>query len=340
MRIILLLFSFFPFIVYAQMTFEGISCWGDSKTQGNQEPGISYPSILQDLLTENHYDITVYNFGAHGEKSTEIMQRQGARELIVQPFTIPESFGQEVKISINSRLRVPEAGCNPCVINGIEGAIRHDWNDANQKTFYFSRFTDGDAVVVDKPTRVITNAMQQHRNDILIMDIGYNGGFSSVGDWINQYKEMVDYSECKEYIVIGRASHYYVTSTTTEEAFSEAFGDRYISLSQYYVDHGLEDAGITPTPTDLNDIKAGRPPQSLFLDDHHENAYGYAIKAKLVYQKLLELGFLTPHTSISTIDNDNCGQKTGIYTLQGQKIKTISRSGIYIVNGKKIYIKK
>ncbi len=340
MRKILLILSFLPFTVYSQMTFEGISCWGDSKTQGNQEPGVSYPSMLQNLLEENHYDITVYNFGANGEKSTEIMQRQGARELIVQPFTIPESSGTEVKIAINSHLRVPEAGCNPCVINGVEGAIRHDWRDSSQKTFYFSRFTDGYAVVVDKPTRIITDAMLHHRNDILIMDIGYNGGFSSVSDWINQYKEMVDYSDSKEYVVIGRASHYYVTSTTTEDAFSEAFGNRYISLSQYYVEHGLEDAGITPTPNDLNDILSGRPPQSLFLDDHHENAYGYAIKAKLVYQKLLELGLLPPPTSISTIDNDNDEQKTGIYTLQGQKIKAISSSGIYIVNGKKIYIKK
>ena len=172
------------------------------------------------------------------------------------------------------------------------------------------------------------------------MDIGYNGGFSSVSNWISQYREMVDYSDCKEYIVIGRASHYYVTSITTEEAFSKAFGNRYISLSQYYVEHGLEDAGITPTPNDLDDIQAGRPPQSLFLDDHHENAYGYVIKAKLVYQKLLELGLLSPPANISTIHNDSYEKKTGIYTLQGQKIKTISSSGIYIVDGKKIYIKK
>lgn len=340
MRIVFVFLCLISIRAFAQHPFEGISCWGDSKTQGGQEPGISYPSILQNLLEENNYDIPVYNFGAHGEKSTEIMQRQGARELVVQPFTIPASAKEEVKISINSRLRVPEAGCNPCLISGVEGNIRHDWDDTSQKTFYFQRLTDGTAQRVDKATVVITDAMRNHRNDVLVMDIGYNGGFSGVQDWINQYKEMVDYSECKEFIVIGRVSHRYATSVSTESKFIEAFGNRYISLSDYYVNHGLDDAGIMPTNEDLSNISSGVPPISLFLDLDHENAYGYAIKAKLVYEKLLELGILSQWSSISTVNKDSEIPHTGIYTLQGQKIERISRSGIYIINGKKRYIKK
>lgn len=325
---------------FAQSSFEGISCWGDSKTQGGQESGISYPSILQGLLEENNYNIPVYNFGAHGERSTEIMQRQGARELVVQPFVIPASAQEEVKISINSRLRVPEAGCNPCLICGVEGNIRHDWDDSTQKTFYFQRLADGNSQRVEKATAVITDAMRNHRNDVLVMDIGYNGGFSGVQDWINQYKEMIDYSECKEYIVIGRASHRYATSVSMEKAFTQAFGNRYISLSRYYVEHGLEDAGITPTAEDINNISVGVPPMSLFLDIDHENAYGYTIKAKLVYEKLLELGILSQWSAIAKLKSNSETPHTGIYTLQGQKLDRISRSGIYIINGKKRYVKR
>ena len=95
----------------AQPHFDGIACWGDSKTEGGQESGMSYPGILQELLQQEGYQIEVFNFGANGERTTEIMQRQGSYPFMVQPFTIPASAAKEVKIAINSRLRVPEAGC-------------------------------------------------------------------------------------------------------------------------------------------------------------------------------------------------------------------------------------
>lgn len=133
-----------PVVVNAQTNAVAIACWGDSKTQGEQEgEGMSYPAFLQELLEAHGYTYVVNNFGAHGERSTEIMQRQGSRPLTVQPFTIPASAQEEVKIVINSRLRVPEAGCNPCLIDGVEGTIRHDWTDSSQKTFYFRRLQSG-----------------------------------------------------------------------------------------------------------------------------------------------------------------------------------------------------
>ena len=329
----------YSFGLSAQKNFDGISCWGDSKTQGGQESkDISYPSILQTLLDSAGYTIPVYNFGAHGEKSTEIMQRQGALSLIIQPFTIPASAKEETKVSINSRLRVPEAGCNPCFVADIEGYLRHDWTDNNQQTFYFHRSKDGIAVNIEKPTRIITDAMLYHRNDVLVMDIGYNGGYSSVQDWIDQYKKMVDFSNCKEFIVIGRASHHYTTDTYIEKAFNEAFGDRYISLSNYYVEHGLIDAGIEATTKDLVDIATQRPPSSLFYDEHHENNAGYAIKAKLVFNKLKELGIITSSPA-SIIEVRTTNPPHGIYSLQGKKISKINKSGIYIIDGEKRYIK-
>ena len=278
--------------IHAQSSITGIACWGDSKTQGKQESNISYPSILQSLLDSAGVEIVVNNFGAHGEKSTEIMQRQGSFALIVQPFTIPASADKEVKISINSRLRVPEAGCNPCQIDGIEGNIRHDWTDKSQRTFYFKRSYDGTQKEITEPTAIVTNAMLNHRNEILILDIGYNGGFSSVDNYIEQYQKMIDYSECKYFIIIGRASHHYGPSTQMESAFASYFGNHYINLRDYYVTHGLDDVSLTPTETDKQDIARGIPPASLFFDEHHENVYGYTIKANIVFQKLQELGYL------------------------------------------------
>lgn len=44
-------------------------------------------------------------------------------------------------------------------------------------------------------------------------------------------------------------------------------------------------------------------------------------------------------TAIDEIDN-NTSKPTEIYTLNGVKVKEITQSGIYIVNGKKTYVKK
>lgn len=321
----------------AQPHFDGIACWGDSKTEGGQESGISYPGILQELLQQEGYQIEVFNFGANGERTTEIMQRQGSYPFMVQPFTIPASAAKEVKIAINSRLRVPEAGCNPCYIAGVEGSIRHDWSDPSQTTFYFQRKRDGLEVFVSEPTQIETDAMRNHRNDLMVLDIGYNGGFAGIDNWIEQLFQMIAYSECKDYIVIGRASHYYTESSNLEQKFTRAFENRYINLCKYYIDEGLQKAGIEPTAGDLADIAARCPPRSLFLDEHHENHFGYAIKAQLVFDKLKELGYISPVASIN-IQEAHPSSST-IYNLQGQKIGRVTKSGIYIVNGKKFFIK-
>jgi lysophospholipase L1-like esterase len=333
--------SFFAFLAllycHAQSQFDGIVCWGDSKTEGGQEPGISYPGILQELLQQEGYQIKVFNFGANGERTTEIMQRQGSYPFIVQPFTIPASASKEVKIAINSRLRVPEAGCNPCYIAGVEGCIRHDWSDQSQTTFYFQRKRDGKEILVSEPAQIETDAMRNHRNDLMILDIGYNGGFIGIDNWVEQHFQMIDYSDCKNYIVMGRASHYYTESPDLEQKFAQAFGNRYINLCKYYIEEGLQKAEIEPTAGDLADISARRPPRSLFLDEHHENHFGYAIKAYLVFEKLKELGYISPVASIN-IQETHPSPGT-IYNLQGQKIDRVTKSGIYIINGKKIFIK-
>ena len=63
-------------------------------------------------------------------------------------------------------------------------------------------------------------------------------------------------------------------------------------LSQYLVEYGLQDAGITPTAQDLIDISNGVVPSSLRADAVHFTADGYTILAQQVYNKLEQLGWL------------------------------------------------
>lgn len=52
----------------------------------------------------------------------------------------------------------------------------------------------------------------------------------------------------------------------------------------------------------------------------------------------IDYDYEEPTTAINEIDN-NTSEPTEIYTLNGIKVKEITQSGIYIVNGKKEYIK-
>lgn len=52
----------------------------------------------------------------------------------------------------------------------------------------------------------------------------------------------------------------------------------------------------------------------------------------------IDYNYEEPTTAINEIDN-NTSEPTEIYTLNGIKVKEITQSGIYIVNGKKEYIK-
>jgi hypothetical protein len=53
----------------------------------------------------------------------------------------------------------------------------------------------------------------------------------------------------------------------------------------------------------------------------------------------IDYDYEEPTTAIDEIDN-NTSKPTEIYTLNGVKVKEITQSGIYIVNGKKTFVKK
>jgi hypothetical protein len=273
-----------------------ISCWGDSKTAGNQDgTGVTYPKVLQDLLTANGYSYTVNNMGVGGEYTTGIAGRQGGLPLTVQPFTIPAGT-TPVQVTISSTGRIAQqgvAGLNPVIINGVEGTLSYDWTNLYNT---FTRSVAGSSVSVTRPSQVITKAMRSNRNDILIIDMGTNGGFGTVDEWIKQIRCMVDYAQCKEFIVIGRNienENPVFKNSVIEPEFKKAFGNRYINLREYEVAYGLQDVGITPTTADNTAIASGQVPPSLLFDAVHENQYGYTIKGQQAFKKLQELQIIT-----------------------------------------------
>jgi len=252
----------------------------------------------------------VINCGVGGENTIDIASRQGGLPNIVKPFTIPANTSKvEVKLtniyggSTGILLQggsaldpttgqyVMTAQINPCSINGVEGTLTYE----NGK-YYFSRFENGESVIVSRPTTLITYAMKSMRDNINIIWLGTNGGFSTSAELIEYIEAMIDYMTPinKKYIVFG-IHHLVSTVTETFETIEKNmtlhFGRHYINQRKYMIEYGLSDAGITPTVEDTTAISQGKIPPSLLYDDAHYNDKGYNIIANLAAERGKELGY-------------------------------------------------
>ena len=288
---------------------ETVNCWGDSLTRGvgvGSSYSKAFPYVLYGLLDGRE----VINCGVGGENTINIASRQGGLPNIVKPFTIPSNASKvEVKLtniyggSTGILLQggsaldpttgkyVMTAQINPCSINGVEGTLTYE----NGK-YYFSRSENGESVIVSRPTPLITYAMKSMRDNINIIWIGTNGGFTTSAELIECVEAMIDYMSPinKKYIVIG--IHHLVSTVaemfeTIEKNMAMHFGRRYINQREYMIEYGLSDAGITPTNEDTAAISQGKIPPSLLYDDVHYNDKGYNIIANLVVERGKELGY-------------------------------------------------
>lgn len=288
---------------------ETVNCWGDSLTRGvgvGDSYSKAFPYVLYGLLDGRE----VINCGVGGENTINIASRQGGLPNIVKPFTIPSNASKvEVKLtniyggSTGILLQggsaldpttgkyVMTAQINPCSINGVEGTLTYE----NGK-YYFSRSENGESVIVSRPTPLITYAMKSMRDNINIIWLGTNGGFSTSSELIEYIDAMIDYMTPinKKYIVFG--IHRLVSTVTEtfemiEKNMTLHFGRHYINQRKYMLEYGLSDAGITPTVEDTAAISQGKIPPSLLYDDVHYNDKGYNIIAALASERGKELGY-------------------------------------------------
>lgn len=288
---------------------ETVSCWGNSLTRGvgvGESYAKAYPYILYGLLDGRE----VVNCGVGGENAVTILSRQGALPNIVKPFTIPTDvnkveieltniYGDSAGILLQggsaldpiTNEYINTSKINPCTIKGVEGTLTYESNK-----YYFSRSENGNSVIVSRPTTLITNAMKTMRDNINIIWLGTNGGFTTSAELIEYIDTMIDYMIPinKKYIVIGL--HHLVSTVTEsfetiEKNMTAHFGRHYINERKYMINYGLSDAEIDPTEEDTTAISQGKIPPSLLYDDVHYNDKGYNIIANLVSERGKELGY-------------------------------------------------
>ncbi len=308
-----------------------ISCWGDSMIQGagcneayiysdNGIEDISYfttPSALRYFTS-----INTYNFGVGGENSYQIALRAGG---------IPIYTDRDIHITDHSLAYVKFVDENEETIDmddysgyGYEDNTYPDTVYINDVLCYVERADDGlyisicsDAdynsvteMYINAWTRVIPKAAYDHRNDILILEMGSNGGWENDYDeLIRQYQNIIDTSYYADYIIVGdtdnpgesadiyqdvydsNGNYAGLHATSWEQALYDAFGEHFLNTRLYLMENALSDCGLTPTENDIIDIQTGNLPEQIRADFTHFNSYGYYSKAKAIYLKGIELGY-------------------------------------------------
>ena len=316
---------------------KGVVCWGDSLTHPHCAKNIkgsvkrfikynlAYPEYLQEMLGDEY---EIINGGVGGERTLEIMARQGAYPMkLAHDVVVFKSDEAKFKTfignndvpafvsSYNGKRISPllqggwdedsPAQINPCVINDKNFHISSEakfWKEEGKYKSEYNYFMDADdewaaTDTLKEGSVVNTYAMKNLRNKYAnVFFIGQNGGFDDVADLIRQLKAMIEYSKSKRYIVISFHKPNGVIKTISrmremEDSLNQCFGKNYINLREYMVTHGLTDAGLEPTQEDKDSIAKGQVPPQLMTDGTHFTTNGYEEIAKLVYKKMGELGY-------------------------------------------------
>lgn len=296
-----------------------VTYWGDSLTQGNQDgTGVTRASVLKSLLGDEY---EVNNFGVGGEKSNAIASRQGGMNIVINPgVTIPgdgnyvtvddyitDNWGKP--ITFGSGIYGPAYSAyvtvNPCYVNGVECTLYKA--DASSPV-QIKRNQSGDAIVIERPTTIVTNGSNTFRNRIAIIWVGQNQGFDiqSPQELVEQIKAMIEWNGTDKYIVLGLGYETYTSygwQVEVNKALKLAFGRHYIDVGAYLrtpiyqngaivSSYGMADNNLTPTTAEIELISEYKYPTRLLASDgFHFSQYGYKAIANLEYKRGKELGY-------------------------------------------------
>ena len=151
-------------------------------------------------------------------------------------------------------------------------------------------------------------AYGSQEEDILVIQMGDNGGWRNLGQLIRQYRELISEAGTDRYIIISSTDDPndfeqiwgYTTepvgleNTWYEEEFEEEFGEHLFNGRKYLIEYGLQINGIRRTETDYMRAKSGCISLQLrnpWIDNTHLNEAGYTALAHGVYEKGKELGY-------------------------------------------------
>ena len=230
-----------------------------------------------------------------GDSLTEGM---GASAAIIRTDSI------EYDASYKSYPEILNDLCGLSVFNcGISGATSEEIVAMREDV---SLDDEGFSYLVFDPT--VTEIGREHTGDILVIEIGSNGGWD--GDYdklIDQYWRIINYSDCDDYIVVGDTDDPGTSmgdekqqafeegsadrETDWERALSAEFGEHFINMRLFLLQRGLGICGLEEGPDDEYLRSIGCISRRLRSDWTHLNSFGYFAKAYGIYERGVALGY-------------------------------------------------
>ncbi|RWE62976.1 MAG: hypothetical protein EOS25_10295 [Mesorhizobium sp.] len=289
-----------------------VACYGDSLTQG----GLA--SALAALLPGR----AVANRGYGSQTAEQIAMRQGGKgftatisgnQIVSGANTITHFNGVAITNStagnVTQLLSRRDSNGSLTIkakISDVLGTITRTASGGPPSTSEAYTFTPdvGQTVPVHcPPLSPVTVQSQADAACTQVVWVGRNNkginNWSTVGD----VRLMVARLRAANYRVVILGVHngtnypdewiggiYYPQIVACNAELAAAFPDSFFDVRRYLVDHGLSDAGITPTAQDLIDIANDVVPGSLLSDGLHLTSTAYALVAQQVVSR-----FFTPN---------------------------------------------
>ena len=140
-------------------TISGIVCWGDDLINGEESNTYSYMAVLQKLLTDNGYNLTVVNKTLQAGGTLSMMKMAGVSDETLQGY-----ITKHQQAANGAQLNVTETGirdlteeeitrndmdCIPVIFMGYYGGWNHDPAElAEQQEQILNTFQDKDDFIV------------------------------------------------------------------------------------------------------------------------------------------------------------------------------------------------
>lgn len=137
----------------------GIVCWGDDLINGEESNTYSYMAVLQKLLTDNGYNMTVINKTLQGGGTLSMMKMAGVSDETIQGY-----ITKHQQAANGAQLNVTETGirdlteeqttrndmdCIPVIFMGYYGGWNHDPAElADQQEQILNTFQNKDQFIV------------------------------------------------------------------------------------------------------------------------------------------------------------------------------------------------
>lgn len=272
-------------LLYESMNYDTDICfWGDSLTAGAGGNGVTFPQVCA-----NELSLSYINAGVGGENANTIACRQGGNNLVLPPGQVNQyqltDFKDIYGVQCNPLRQGGNITVNPIYINGIECnlTLSQSSTTSQNATYTITGYTN--TLLAETPIKFSGCNITSR---ITVIFVGQNGPYfeqrlSVIDSMISRVNE--------NYIVLGLTSGTLEDRKTEENTMRDRYGVHYFNTRNMLCKYGCAIVGITPTATDLEEMKVGKVPSSLRSDSVHLNANGYRALGKMLASKIRANGY-------------------------------------------------